>query len=96
MQHRHNMPVFFFRFGEIAKKRFFLKNCLKKVRRFAAKIAKNLRKMLKFLLKSTKICDFWAKINDFLAKIANNDFSFFRGEKMLKKIAKKRKVLKNC
>ena len=60
------------------------------------KIAKNQRKMLKFLLKSTKIGDFWAKINDFLAKIAKNDFSFFRGEKMINKIAKKRGNLKNC
>ena len=29
------------------------------------------------------------KINDFLTKIAKNDFSFFRDEKMLNKIAKK-------
>ena len=53
------------------------------------KIAKNRRKMLTVLLKSTKIFDFWAKINDFLAKIAKNDFSFFRDEKMLNKIPKK-------
>ena len=59
-------------------------------------IPKNDRKMLKFLLKTTKIANFWVKIDDFLVKIAKNDFSFFRDEKLLKKIAKKLKFLKNC
>ena len=44
--------------------------------------------MLKFLLKSTKIAKFLMKIHDFLPKIAKNDFSVFRDEKMLKIIAK--------
>ena len=48
--------------------------------------------MLKFLLKSTKIAKFLMKIHDFLAKIAKNDFSVFRDEKMLKIIAKIIKV----
>ena len=55
--------------------------------------------MLKFLLKSTKIAKFLMKIHDFLAKIAKNDFSVFRDEKMLKIIAKiikfHRKMLKH-
>ena len=39
--------------------------------------------MLKFLLKTTKIANFGVKIDDFLVKISKNDFSFFRGEKLL-------------
>ena len=48
--------------------------------------------MLKFLLKSTKITKFLMTIHDFWAKIAKNDFSVFRDEKMLKIIAKIIKV----
>ena len=58
------------------------------------KIAKNQRKILTFLLKSTKIVNFGVKIKGLLPKLLKTIFHFFAAKKCFKKLLKKREILR--